>query len=45
MRNDFIDLVTLPRLRDVDKPIKEDQNRFETDLKDSLQRQMVAVEK
>jgi len=44
MRNDVIDLVTLPRLRDVDKPIKEDQNRFERDLKESLQRQMVAVE-
>ena len=44
MRNDVIDLVTLPRLRDVDKPIKEDLNRFERDLKESLQRQMVAVE-
>ena len=45
MRNDFIDLVTMPRLRDVDKPIKRDQNRFETDLRDALQRQIVACEK
>lgn len=45
MRDIFIDLVTMPRLRDVDKPIKEDQNRFEANLKEALQRQIAAAEK
>jgi glycosyltransferase involved in cell wall biosynthesis len=45
MNADFIDLVATPRLRDVDKPMKEDQNRFETDLKDALRHQIVAAEK
>ena len=42
----FLDLVPTPRLREVDQPFEEDQDRFETNLKYALQRQMgFAVER
>jgi glycosyltransferase involved in cell wall biosynthesis len=40
MHTDYIELVPTPRLRDVDKPVEDDQAGFESDLKKALQRQV-----
>jgi hypothetical protein len=44
MRADFIELVATPRLHDVDKPIQDDQSRFEIDLKAALEHQILAAD-
>ncbi len=40
---DFIDLVKIPRLRNIDQPYKEDEAKFEQDLKDAIQQQIYAA--
>jgi len=40
---DFITLVKTPRLRFIDQPYQEDEDAFEQDLKDAIQRQINAV--
>lgn len=40
---DFINLVKIPRLRNLDQPYKEDENKFEQDLKKAIQQQIYAA--
>jgi glycosyltransferase involved in cell wall biosynthesis len=40
LQADFIDLITTPRLVDVDKPVKADEGKFEADLQFALQDQI-----
>lgn len=40
---DFINLVKIPRLRNSDQPYKEDENEFEQDLKEVIQKQIKAA--
>jgi len=40
---DFIELVQVPRLVNVDEPVKEDQEAFEKNLQDTLSRQITAA--
>ena len=40
MHTDYIELVPTPRLRDVDKPVEEDQAGFESNLRKTLLRQI-----
>lgn len=41
---DFINLVKIPRLRNSDQPYKEDENKFEQDLKDAIHQQILAAQ-
>ncbi len=41
---DFINLVKIPRLRNTDQPYKEDEDKFEQDLKDTIQQQIFAAQ-
>ncbi|MCK5050165.1 MAG: glycosyltransferase family 4 protein [Candidatus Cloacimonetes bacterium] len=40
---DFINLVKIPRLRNLDQPYKEDENKFEQDLNKAIQQQIYAA--
>jgi glycosyltransferase involved in cell wall biosynthesis len=43
VHTDYIEIVAIPRLQEVDKPVESDQQRFENDLKNAIQRQLTAA--
>ncbi len=40
IKTDFIDFIKTPRLHNLDQPYKEDENKFEQDLKDAIYQQI-----